>query len=213
MEYVEARFCPLSTKLRRSQTVVTLVQSVDTAVAVLAVIRFELRMKDELKGHHALLKLVMFKGVIFIDLVQASLFRILASTHAFTPTEHVTYFDFALGTPAFMTCCEMFIFSVLFIWAFSFSPYKAARQGGAHKHSVGRAIVDVFNITDILQGFTFMFRAMSRKSFGKRYVNEEKELGYSSNEQSPDSMMDKPVYVEAPTQAHINAPVNPSSGM
>jgi hypothetical protein len=70
-----------------------------------------------------------------IDLIQAFIFRILASTHVFTPTEHVAYFDFAVGTPAFMTCCEMLIFSVLFIWAFGPSPYKAARQGGAHKHS------------------------------------------------------------------------------
>jgi hypothetical protein len=60
-----------------------------------------------------------------------------------------------------MSCCEMFVFSALFILAFSFSPYKAARQGRAHKYSVGKAIVDVFNITDIPQGFAFMFRALS----------------------------------------------------
>jgi hypothetical protein len=134
MEYIEARFCPLSNRLRRAQIIVTLIQSIDTIVAVLAVIRFERRMKDELKGHNALLKLVMFDGIIVIDLIQASLFRILDSTHAFTPTARVIYFDFAVGTPAFMAGCEMFICSLLFILAFGFLPYKAARKGEVHKH-------------------------------------------------------------------------------
>ena len=212
-EYVEARFCTLSTKLRRAQIIVTLIQSLDTTLAVVAIIRFELRMKEELKGHLALLKLVTFKGIIFIDLIQASIFRILASTHAFTPTEYVTYFDFSVGTPAFMTCCEMFIFSVLFILAFGFSPYKAARRGGAHKLSVGKAIVDVFDISDILQGFAFMFRAVSRKSFGKRYINEEKDVGYSSSEPSPDSTVDKPTYVKVPAPTHPEVPSHQSGGM
>jgi len=51
MEYIEARFCLLSNKLQRSQLTVTLIQSVDIAFAVLAVIRFERRMKDDLHGH------------------------------------------------------------------------------------------------------------------------------------------------------------------
>ena len=205
-EYVQARFCTLSTKLRRAQTIVTLVQSLDTILAVVAIIRFYVRMKEELKGHRALLKLVTFKGIIFIDLIQSSLFRILAgSSHAFTPTEYVTYFDFSIGTPAFMACCEMFIFSILFIWAFGFSPYKVARKGGAHKLPAGKAMAAVFNIFDILQGFTFMFRAMSRRSFGKRYINEEKDMGYSSSEPPSDTMMDKPVYLEEPLPAHTSA--------
>jgi hypothetical protein len=58
-------------------------------------------MKDELHGHHALLKLVLFKGIILKDLIQASIFRILASTHAIAPVEQAAYFDFAVGTPAF----------------------------------------------------------------------------------------------------------------
>lgn len=67
IEYIEAKFCPLSNKLRRTQIIVALIQSVDAIVAVLAIIRFERHMKDALKGHHALLKLVMFKGITFID--------------------------------------------------------------------------------------------------------------------------------------------------
>lgn len=192
MEYIEARFGLLSNKLQRSQLTVTLIQSVDIALAVLAVIGFEHRMKDDLHGHFTHCSNSSYsRGIILIDLIQAFTFPILASTHVFTPTEHVAYFDFAVGTPAFMTCCEMFIFSVL-------SPYKAARQGGAHKHSASKAIVSIFNIIDILQGFAFMFQATSRKSFGKRFINEEKDLGYSSSQQSRDSMTDKPAYVEGP---------------
>jgi hypothetical protein len=92
-----------------------------------------------------------------IDLIQALTFRILASTHVFAPTEHVAYYDLAACNPAFMTCCEMLTFSILFIWAFGPSPYKAGQQGGAHKRSAGKAIVDVFNVINILQGFAFMF--------------------------------------------------------
>lgn len=41
-------------------------------------------------------------------------------------------------------------------------------------------------------------------SFGKRYINEENHLGHSSDEQSPDSVMDNPTYVEMLASAHIN---------
>src|SRR4051812_29089438 len=50
-------------------------------------------MKDELKGHHALLKLDLFNDIIFTGLIQASQFCTLASTPIFTPTP-VTCFDF-----------------------------------------------------------------------------------------------------------------------
>jgi hypothetical protein len=96
---------------------------------------------------------------------------------------------------AFMMCCEMFIFSVPFILAFGPSPYRATRQGGVHKlFARWQAIVDVFNITYILQGFTLYFEPCH--AFGKRFVNG-KDLGYSSSQQSPDLMTDKPTYVEA----------------
>jgi hypothetical protein len=71
MEYIQVRFYLLSNKVQRSQLTVTLIESVGVALAVLAIIGFERHMKDDLHGHHAPLKSVLFKGIILIDLIQA----------------------------------------------------------------------------------------------------------------------------------------------
>jgi hypothetical protein len=81
-------------------------------------------MKDNLHGHHALCKLVSFKGHN-LDRPDPSPHLPHSSFHArLRPTEHVAYYDLAACNPAFMTCCEMLTFSILFIWAFGPSPTK-----------------------------------------------------------------------------------------
>src|SRR2546429_313248 len=126
-------------------------------------------MKDELKGQHALLKLVLFKGIIFIDLIQASLFPVLLllmylhqplKSSISIPLSVLRHLRLATRCSTSPSCSSE---------RSAFLPIKLRNKAGrAHKHSVGKAIIDLFNVIDTLRGFTFMFRAMSLKSFGRR---------------------------------------------
>ena len=50
-----------------------------------------------------------------------------------------------------MTCCEMLIVSAAFWWSFSASEYKGAQFEELERYSVGTAVVDTLNISDILK--------------------------------------------------------------
>ena len=77
-----------------------IIQSVDIALAVLAVIGFERRMKDDLHGHHALLKLVLFKGHN-LDRPDPSLHLPHSSFHArLHPHQACRLFQLRLGHPS-----------------------------------------------------------------------------------------------------------------
>lgn len=163
---------------------------------MIAVIRYERRMKNELKGHRSMLKLVAFKTIVFIQLIQDDIFSGLAGRKIFAPTAHVSYFDFSLGTPAFMLCCEMFLFSILFVWAFEFAPYRrAVRQGSKERRSIGTAVVDVLNIMDIIRGLGFMFQALKPGSFGKRHTNNDQAPKISSIDRPSDDKTSEQVEV------------------
>ena len=48
-EYSEAALCPLDPRLNRRKTVITIFQSIQTTIAVIAVIAYERRMKQHLR--------------------------------------------------------------------------------------------------------------------------------------------------------------------
>jgi len=156
-------------------------------------------MKDDLHGHPALLKLVLIKGHN-LDRPDPSLHLPHSSFHARLHLNRACrLFQLHRQHPNIHDVLR----NVHLLPSFS-SGYSALHPAKRHDKAArtsppaGKAIVDIFNIIDILQGFAFMFQAMSRKSFGKRFINEEKDLGYSSSSQSRDSMTDKPAYVEGP---------------
>ena len=195
-EYVQAHYCQLSITKVKANAIINVVQGSDTIIAVVGVIMYYHRMRADLKRHRALAKLVSMKSLIIIQVIQSALFRGLATPHTginggqliFTPTPQITWFDFTVGIPNFMLCCECFIFSMIFLWAFTSSPYKSAKQQGAPQGSFFKGIVDSVNMADILLGFSLMSKSFSKKSKQKPDV-PEKENYSSSNETSPDSVM------------------------
>jgi hypothetical protein len=170
-EWVVGHHCSLSDSLQKKQVILTVVQSIDTIIAVMALVRFERRMTHHLKGHRSLFKLWTFKGIVFVQLVQSSIFSGLTKAEVFIPTAHVSYQDFAVGTPAFMLCCEVFLFSATFIWSYSSSPYRAAlRQGAKREGSMVKGIIDTLNMIDILRGVWFMLASLRNFSSPPRYA-------------------------------------------
>jgi hypothetical protein len=66
-------------------------------------------------------------------------------SRSLTATEFWTATNVADGLQALCTCCEMVGFSALFLWAFSWKPYKAMRPDKAPSTSVFWAVLDSLN--------------------------------------------------------------------
>lgn len=198
-EYLQATSCPLSPLLARRKTIITVIQTVQTFIAVIAVIAYERRMRQHLQGNRAGAKLITFKLIIMIEALQNMIFRILTSAGVFTPTYHISTFDFSVGVPALMLCCELLIFALSFCWSYSYSPYRKLSADGRPKIGFWHGLLDVVNISDIIQGIGYLFKACLPKNFGKQYVQrpsdatmvaegQDKHLDQSGSESDPDSL-------------------------
>ena len=91
-----------------------------------------------------------------VTLTQAPIFAGLATYGVFKRNIYVSTFDFIIGIPAFMTCCEMFLISVIFIWTFSATPYLDLTGSMPRCRGVGGALLDALDIRDILKGCWYM---------------------------------------------------------
>lgn len=152
--------CPLDYTISHTATAITVIDSIATSVCVLAIIGFERRMKDETKGHKAVYKLWTFKGCVGLILTQGPVFSFLAEYKIFDRTKYMSVTDFVVGTPAFLICVEMFLVSLLFLWSFSATEYMRMVASHAPKMGVGRAILDVLDIRDILNGCWYMTKIL-----------------------------------------------------
>ena len=148
--------CPLKFKLSKEATALSVIESIATSICVLGIIWFARRMAPELKQHQVVYKIASFKGIVGITLTQAPVFQIFAQKNWFHRTAHVSIFDFAVGTPAFMTCVEMFIVSIIFLWSFSAEPYLELATSLPRTRSLGGAFIDVLDIRDIFHGIWYM---------------------------------------------------------
>lgn len=148
--------CPLKYKLSRSATALSVIESIATSLCVLGIVWFARRMAPELKQYKVVYKLISFKGIVGVTLTQAPVFQLFAQYQWFHRTQYVSILDFAVGTPAFMTCVEMFAVSVIFLWSFSAEQYLELSTSLPRTRGLGGALVDVLDIRDIFQGIWYM---------------------------------------------------------
>lgn len=175
-EYFEATLCPLDPRLQRRTTIITVIQSIQTTIAVVGVILYEGRMRIHLQEYRPLGKLVTFKVVLPIEAFQNFIFQILAlpGVGVFAPTYHISTYDFSVGIPAFMLCCELLFFALSFWWSFSYTPYRKLAAEGRQKFGFWRGMWDVINITDIIDGIGYLLKTLAPSSFGKKYVQRQR---------------------------------------
>lgn len=134
-------------------------ESVSTSICIYSVISFARRVAADLraiKTTKTRAKLISFKGIVGITLTQTPVFVGIASYGVFDRTKYVSVLDFTVGTPALMTCCEMFIISVVFLWTFTAEPYLNLMGSMPRCRSVGGAFLEVLDIRDILKGCWYM---------------------------------------------------------
>lgn len=165
--------CPLKFRLSKEATALSVIESVATSICVLGIVWFARRMAPELKQHSVVHKLWSFKGIVGITLTQAPVFQLFAQNSWFHRTQYVSIFDFAVGTPAFMTCVEMFAVSIIFLWTFSAKQYLELSGSVPKTRGFGGALVDVLDVRDIFHGIGYMCKIAFCCGGGSRAISKD----------------------------------------
>ena len=150
--------CPLKYRLSPVSLAIEVVESMSTTICITSIITFATRVAPDLKGTKTRGKMISFKGIVGVTLTQAPVFAGIAAYGVFDRTIHVSVLDFTVGTPAFMTCCEMFLISFVFLWTFTAEPYLNLMGTLPRCRSVPGAFLEVLDIRDIMKGVWYMVK-------------------------------------------------------
>ncbi|KAF2737404.1 hypothetical protein EJ04DRAFT_533010 [Polyplosphaeria fusca] len=142
-------YCATSNSPHFAHIWITVFKLIVTIIAIMAVLRFEKRMKSKFAEQRVMLKFFGFKGIIGLNVLQVTIINLLVSSDTVKPTSHLSYENIVSALPSLILACEMPIFAVLLLFAFPVGPYKN------RKPSAGpfKAVVDALNYTDILSAF------------------------------------------------------------
>jgi len=161
-------YCKASNSIHFAHIWLAVLKFVFPTIAILSCLQFYKHNKGKLQHHKILLKLFTFKSIIGLNVVQSVchttyLFvhiiiltqhpkftiSILSGHNILKPSEYMTYHDVQVGLPSLILACEMPIFAIMMFVAFSPAPYT---HNGPAAGPLS-AIVDAFNVTDLLSAF------------------------------------------------------------
>ncbi|KAJ5628625.1 hypothetical protein N7490_010853 [Penicillium lividum] len=158
------RYCEESLSPVFAYIWVLVIESVSVSIAMYCLIQFYIQIKDDIKQHNPFLKIVSIKLVIFLSFWQSSAISLLMSSGAVKSSKTMSTIDLKYSLPELLINIEMFIFSILHLWAFPKKPYIITNQGaevtdfyGAGKGSYegGRwgfkALADAMNPLDLVK--------------------------------------------------------------
>ena len=185
-EILQAKFCYGSKKYYRSHTAISVVQGISTALCLIAIIKFYMRMRREIHAADSkiLFRLASFKLIVLIQLVQRVVLNALAQRNQLKGSAHISVTDLAVGLNPFLTCIEAFLFSVAFIFTWSAWGYRASALsrgfGGRQpprKMSFIAALLDTMNITDIFRGLNWNWYADGEPGVARSSTSTLNEQG------------------------------------
>ena len=174
--------CPLDSSREVASIILASVQFVSTSIAWFAVYFYYRRNESQLKPHRGWRKLNSFQSLVALQAMQALIFPVVTQTNAYHPTAYVNVEDFTNSIPAFMTCWECLIWSILFLKVFTFTPYRNAvlQERAARPAKVERAAMDTLNQMDLIRGTIYMFQIL----FCMADRKDSKDMEKLSKEQS-----------------------------
>ncbi|SCZ99048.1 BZ3500_MvSof-1268-A1-R1_Chr3-1g05782 [Microbotryum saponariae] len=143
--------CPTQYSIYYASVYLDSFDFISISVALYGLILFYGLVKERLAGKKPLAKFLAIKGIVMITFYQVFIFSVLQSHGVIKATEYWTAANVADGLAALCTCCEMVIFSAVFLWAFSWKPYKEARAPGQPHTSVFKALLHSFNYADFFR--------------------------------------------------------------
>ncbi|OQV02348.1 hypothetical protein CLAIMM_07563 [Cladophialophora immunda] len=154
-------YCSTSSHPRFAHVWIQILELITTIWAVLAVVRFQLRLKGYMLGHNALSKLLIFKAFVLISALQHFIFSILNSR--VTGNLHITYDDITVGLPALLVCVESIIFMIGFYFTFSAREYQTCVEGKTQTYSPPQAVLSALNPMDLIHGVVQAFKSLRRR--------------------------------------------------
>lgn len=80
------------------------------------------------KEQRPMIKLLAFKLVVTLALLQQITFRILEGADALNSTDTLTYADLNVGIPSMLSCIEMVPISLVVVHAYPVTPYLLRRD-------------------------------------------------------------------------------------
>ncbi|KAH7093706.1 organic solute transporter Ostalpha-domain-containing protein [Paraphoma chrysanthemicola] len=142
-------YCKQSNNIHFAHIWITALKLIVTTVAILSALKFYGKNKTKLQQHRILLKLFTFKSIIGLNVLQTFVISILSGHNVLKPSKYLTYHDVDTGLASLILACEMPIFSILMLFAFPSTPYRSSGPAAGPLS----AIVDAFNISDLLSAF------------------------------------------------------------
>lgn len=146
-------YCAASNKPKFAHIWLQVIKIVSTVIAVIACFRFHKFKKEQLAPHKVMLKFMAFKGIIGLNALQVFIIGILVGNGTIKPSEHMSYHDIKVALPSLILACEMPLFSLLLFFAFPVSVYKNGSEGMGPAAGPITAMVQAFNISDLMSCF------------------------------------------------------------
>ncbi|KAL2832788.1 transmembrane protein [Aspergillus pseudoustus] len=118
------KYCLGSTAPHFAHVWLTAATSLSTSVAVNAILQFYMNMKEHMKAHHPMTKLLAFKLAVGLVILEKILFLILEGVGVLHASNTLTYVDIMMGLPELIICVQMVPLSFLLLYAYRTKPYE-----------------------------------------------------------------------------------------
>jgi len=148
-------YCSTSSKPRFAHIWIQALELISTICAIVAVIRFQRRLREHMTGRRALAKLVMFKSFVLVTTLQNFVFSILRSK--VTGSSKITYDDITIGVPALLICVEAVIFMAANLFVFNIKEYRNSKEQTGRDYSIMQALLNALNPMDLIRGIVQAF--------------------------------------------------------
>ncbi|KAJ1716796.1 organic solute transporter Ostalpha-domain-containing protein [Aspergillus flavus] len=147
-------YCLESTAPHFAHVWLQAITSISTSVAINAILQFYMNMKGYMTKHRPLLKLMVFKLVVGLVLLEKILFLILTSTNVLkTHSTSMTYIDAIMGLPTMVICVQMVPLSFLVLYAYSTKPYEISNSQSTLRPQVYQTVESDDDGEILMSGF------------------------------------------------------------
>lgn len=163
---------------------VTVIRTLSTVLAVLAVWKMYTSTKAIMKPRRAMSKLLSFKVIIGLNVLQTWIFKILVQHNVLKPSSRLSYADLLYGVPAVLTSMESILFALSFHYAYSSSEYA----GKPKRMNFMKAIMNSANPKDLLKGMvrtiSLLVSSCSREDYAVADLSVKPLRAFPSNQAS-----------------------------
>jgi hypothetical protein len=188
--------CIRSNQFRIVHLVVSVLHAIVIICAISGMLPFLRKHSTKLKASEPTVwgKLLVFKGIVFIQMIQSLILSILGLTDTLVPTATLSYNDVNRGLNPFITCMVVLILSIMMIYYYNprlhgtHGDYQHSGQPGDYYHyqqvqpvdsgesgakrivnprmPFWRAIIDTINMTDVFIGMGRAAKLIFKKHAG-----------------------------------------------